>query len=422
MKKNKFPFRYISSNSDRLSVRFEKDNLKEVVAKQSGSFRMEIIKEGKLGSAAMNQPDRDELLSRAIRSSEFGDIADYKFPKESKAAQVNLYSKEVEKISPDELIKLGQFLISSLKEEEKEALIDVSLTRSIGKMHLEHSEGFSCDQKETLFAVSLEGELVKEGDILSIGDFWAWGDKTFRKEEFVGFLKEKFKLARKISKVSSGKMPVIFTPDAISVLLGPVETALSAKSVYKKVSRWEGKMESQVTDSRFTLFDNPLINFATGSTAYDEEGFSLKPLNLIEKGKVKNFYTDLKTARKLGITPNGRGFGIPASPSLTNLEILPGAKKKEEIISKIKKGILVGQVIGGGQDSPYSGDFSLNIHLGFLVENGKIIGRVKNCLVSGNVFEMLRDQISEISSDREWVGGSFYLPHILFHGINVVGQ
>jgi PmbA protein len=50
------------------------------------------------------------------------------------------------------------------------------------------------------------------------------------------------------------------------------------------------------------------------------------------------------------------------------------------------------------------------------VENGKIIGRVKNTMVSGNIYQLLKD-ISAIGSDARWVGGflytpSFYLPNV----------
>ncbi len=88
------------------------------------------------------------------------------------------------------------------------------------------------------------------------------------------------------------------------------------------------------------------------------------------------------------------------------------------MISKIKKGIVVDQVIGAGQDSPYSGDFSFNCHLGYVIENGSIVGRIKNALIAGNVFDILKNQLGEISSQRKWIGSAF-LPSILFDGVTV---
>ena len=42
-------------------------------------------------------------------------------------------------------------------------------------------------------------------------------------------------------------------------------------------------------------------------------------------------------------------------------------------------GLIVDQMLGGG--SGISGDFSINIDLGYRVQNGQVIGRVKDTMV-----------------------------------------
>jgi len=37
-----------------------------------------------------------------------------------------------------------------------------------------------------------------------------------------------------------------------------------------------------------------------------------------------------------------------------------------------------------------AGEFSVNVALGFLVEDGRIKGRVKDCMVAGNVYDILK--------------------------------
>ncbi len=416
------PYRFSSASSDRLVVFFEKDILKEVTTKQGSLFQLEVIKKNKIGVASANQFDEDALISRALRSSGFGDKVSYSYPKPQQQSKIKLYSKKVSGIKSDELIKLGRQIIRSIKKENPNILVDVFLAKSEALSHLEHSQRFSDDHKETVLTIAAGGELVSKGDILSIEGDFSWRDLTFSKEKFICDINKKFKLAKNVVKVPSTKLPIIFTPDAFAVLLGPVETALSAKSVYKKVSKWSDQIGKRIADQCFTLIDDPTIDFATGSANSDDEGLIAKPFLLIEKGILKNFYSDLKYAEKLNITPNGRGFGIPANPSLTNVIVNCGTKSSDDIIHGLKRGMLVDQLLGAGQDSPYSGDFSVNIHLGFLIENGKIVGRVKNCMVSGNIFEMLKNNLTDLSSNYKWVGGSEKLPYATFTDINITSN
>jgi len=50
------------------------------------------------------------------------------------------------------------------------------------------------------------------------------------------------------------------------------------------------------------------------------------------------------------------------------------------------------------------GDFSGNVLLGFKIEKGEIVGRIKDTMISGNVYQLLKN-ISAIGSDNKWVNG-----------------
>jgi len=50
------------------------------------------------------------------------------------------------------------------------------------------------------------------------------------------------------------------------------------------------------------------------------------------------------------------------------------------------------------------------------VVNGEIVGRVKNTMVAGSVFEAA---IQALSQEREWVGGGVLTPAILFASLGV---
>lgn len=415
-------YRLLQNSYDRTSVRFSKDKLKEMTTNQGDSFQLEVIENGNLGYSSYNQPDEDVLIEKAIHASQYGDKVTYDYPKKESLKNVKLYDAETAKFNPQEAIKLGNYFIKSLKEVDPNILVDVHIDASTDLFALDQSSGVSENLKASAFSVYVEGELTKKGDIMGIGQYYGWRKNELDKKKFITSLKEKFTLSQTFAKTTGGSMTILFAPEVVDTLFEFFETALSGESIYKKVSKWQDSLEKQVADLRFTMIDDPLIDFALGSSPIDDEGHSIEKMPLIENGILKNYILDLKNATRLNMKPNGRGFGLPASPSTTNIVVNPGTKSKDQIIKSIKKGILVDQIIGGGQDNPYAGDFTYNIHLGFLIENGEIIGRVKNCVVSGNIFEMIKTQIAEISSDCEWYGGSKNLPYIAFENMNIVTQ
>jgi len=76
------------------------------------------------------------------------------------------------------------------------------------------------------------------------------------------------------------------------------------------------------------------------------------------------------------------------------------------MVKGIEKGLLVHEFLGLGQGNPINGEFSLNLFLGYKIEKGKLVGRVKNVMLAGNAFNALKN-IEAISQEREWVSGPF---------------
>ena len=81
------------------------------------------------------------------------------------------------------------------------------------------------------------------------------------------------------------------------------------------------------------------------------------------------------------------------------------------MVGGIKLGLLVEQLIGASQGNVLNGDFSGNVLLGYKIQNGEIVGRVKDTMVSGNVYQMLK-QVEAIGSDARWVEGFLNTPSI----------
>jgi PmbA protein len=101
--------------------------------------------------------------------------------------------------------------------------------------------------------------------------------------------------------------------------------------------------------------------------------------------------------------------------------VSPGDTPFEEMLGGIKRGLLVDGVLGGGMSNTLAGEFSVNVALGFLVENGSLVGRVKNCMIFGNVYELLKDGVEAIG-DVAQMKSSLSVPHLCFKEISVGAQ
>ena len=125
---------------------------------------------------------------------------------------------------------------------------------------------------------------------------------------------------------------------------------------------------------------------------------------------------DLATSQKLGLPPNGTGGS--KRPQDNNFILEPGSSRHEDILANMERGILIAGTMGTWAGNPYNGQVSGNISLGYLIEDGKIKGRIKDAMFTINIFQALREQIKLISADRKWVNNK-YLPYILFNDVSI---
>jgi PmbA protein len=88
------------------------------------------------------------------------------------------------------------------------------------------------------------------------------------------------------------------------------------------------------------------------------------------------------------------------------------------MVKDIKDGLIIEQLMGATQGNILNGDFSGNVLLGYRIANGEITGRVKNTMVSGNIYQILK-QVEALGNDSRWVDGFLRTPSIYLPGVSV---
>ena len=84
----------------------------------------------------------------------------------------------------------------------------------------------------------------------------------------------------------------------------------------------------------------------------------------------------------------------------------------------MKDGLIIEGLLGAGQGNELGGDFRANVSLGYRVQNGEIVGRVKDTMISGNVYTVLNN-IEAMSDKADWVSGSLRAPAMRCRGVEV---
>jgi PmbA protein len=182
-----------------------------------------------------------------------------------------------------------------------------------------------------------------------------------------------------------------------------------------------GALGKQMYDTRLTMTDDPLLAGRVASRPFDDEGVASQRLPLIANGVVTSFMYDLQTAGLAKAASTGaaqRSLAAQPAISTSNLVIETGDTTMEEMVKGIDEGLVVEELMGAGQGNVMGGDFSGNVLLGYKIEGGEIVGRVKDAIVAGNVHEALK-RVVAIGSEARWVGGTMLTPPIWFERLTV---
>jgi PmbA protein len=412
-------------SSEETSVQFEANRLKHIQTKQSTSVALRIIKNGRLGYATTTEAgDARSLINNAAETAQFGMRAKFELPSSTTYPQIDILDPAVESTPIEKMNQLGQELIAIITGHTPDILCEAMVEKETISLRLINSRGGQASYKKSIFSLGIMGSLIRGTDMLFVGEVQSSGHPLTQPREIADVVIQQLELARNQASIPTRQLPVIFTPRGVaSAIIPSLMMAFNGKTVLEGASPIGKRLGEKVFDPKLWLWDDPTLAYRPHSRPCDDEGIPSQRTPLIEQGKVASFLYDLQTAALAGTKSTGNGSrhgGLPA-PSPTALVIAPGKTTFDEMVSDIKEGLVIEQLMGAEQGNILGGDFSGNVLLGYKVESGKIVGRVKNTMVSGNVYQLLKEGIA-IGSKPEWVGGFLHTPHIYCPVLSVASK
>jgi PmbA protein len=409
------------TRTDETPVEFENNRLKTLRTRASAGLALRVISAGRLGFASSTDLGRtDALLDAALETARIGDPVDFEFARGALAREIADYRAP----STAHFVEQGQALIERVRAYHPDLLVSASFSVRRCEVAIATTAGAVGHRQRTVVSASLSANLVRGEDLLEVYSSGLAREGEPDYESLAAEVLRKLHSAEQIARATSGPQAVLFTPYAAASTLGGLfRTVFSGQAVTQKTSPLSGKLGEVLFDPRLTLYEDPTVG--ASAAPFDDEGTPTAAKHFVRAGAVHSFYWDRTWAARAGIAPGGNGLrsglGRPA-PALLNLCIAPGATPQDELIRSIEHGVIVEQVLGAGQSNLLAGEFSVNLDLGYKIEHGQVVGRVKNTMVAGNLFESFRHHLAELSSERQWIFGSAHLPAILFEHLGVASR
>ncbi|MBL8023675.1 MAG: TldD/PmbA family protein [Elusimicrobia bacterium] len=207
-----------------------------------------------------------------------------------------------------------------------------------------------------------------------------------------------------------GEMAVVVASEAGGTLIHEaVGHSLEADAVLEGSSpHYANRVGRVVANEKISVLDDPTRPGQRGSFRYDDEGTPAQSTVLIEKGVLRTYLHDRRSAQRGECPSNGHGrresFAHVPIPRMSNTFIASGPDDPQQILRELKRGLYVTRM-GGGQVNTATGDFVFEVEEGFWVEDGKVRHPVRGANLLGNGPEVLRS-IDRVGWDLGWSVGT----------------
>lgn len=371
-----------------------------VVARVAVGKRIGVIETNKLDPASLAA-----VIERAVtiakQSPEQEDFPG--FPKADPAPAVPAYSKATADASAEDRAGGVAAAVAIAKEHglkmsgafrTSAASVAVASTSGV-RQHYDATDAFL-----SVFAIGEGGESGSQsGYAVSIDDVDTEGLARIAVEKCVA--------AKDPTSIEPGPIDVILEPRATAEIMSWLNfTSFGAKQVQEGQSFMAGRIGENVMSDSITIYDDG--NDPAGvPIPFDFEGVPKKRVVLIENGVARGPVYDSTTAKKDGAESTGHA-GVATfrgGPGPSNLFIAPGEDDRDDLMSRVKRGLLVTRFhyINGLLDTRRALFTGMTRDGTFLIENGKIVGAVKNLRFTDSMLRAY-SSVDGVTRDRQTVG------------------
>ncbi len=204
--------------------------------------------------------------------------------------------------------------------------------------------------------------------------------------------------------VKGGVYPVVTDPVLTGVFTHEAFGHLSESDFIYENARMRELMQlgKRFGTDALNILDDGSLPGHLGTHKYDAEGTPQRQNYLIKDGILVGHLHSRETAGKMGepATGNARtvNFHHPPIVRMTNTYLAPGKDTFDDMIRDIDLGVFALDMIGGQTAMEM---FTFSAAYGYMIRNGKVAELVRDVVLTGNVFETLKN-IDRIGDTIAW--------------------
>jgi len=400
------------------TIRFANSFIHQPTSNFENSAKVRLVIGKKVGVASGNQLDLNSLQRLVSQATEIccfqkDDPGFKSLPGPHSLRKIKQFDQKTAKITSKELAQKVKVVINRAKEENLVA--SGSLTRFLGGMAVANSLGVWAYQTNTQFSFSTV-VMGQSGSGYASALGWRLDQ-----------IDEKAVAEKAVQKALSSQKPINLKPGEYEVILesaafeeimdyfawlGP-----NARVYHEGASYFKGRLGKKVFSSKLNIIDDPFDPRGLPAS-FDYEGQPKQKLAIVRNGVIKNIAYDSYYAQKYKKTNTGHALPAPNTlgPLVSHLVIKPGQASLDQMISKVKRGLLVTRLW-----------YIRSVHFGemlltgmtrdglFLIEGGQIKAPVKNLRFTESIPRIFKN-ILEIGNDLSvypsWGGGANLAPSV----------
>ena len=404
----------------------------------AGGFGIRIVNDGKYAYTYVNSLSGiEKALLEAKKICDVSPSIDgFELPSNRDATEVKgMYDRSILSAEPEFLLSQGDDLISHVGSLDSEAKvtgggIGVGVTAS----QILSSEGIDQAGLKSSHGLGVQVSIDKDEKITS-----SW--QSYSQSGLIDFIPKEIdeavhwaRITRNVLEVDKGAVDgkVVMNGGAFTPLFSMVvPSAIAGEKYYNNESLWSGKIGTQVISDDLTIMDNPHLEGGKASAGRDAEGVPTNVRSLVSNGILEQVNWSVRDSAKAvqqglvesaSSTGSAQRGGYQSVPYTGNTNMFITSKRgnnsTEELLSKMGDGYIVNSVMGAHTANPTSGDFSVTTSSILKVEEGEVVGALKQAGVSGNMAKALSGIVEfggDVRPRGSYSSGSVYVSNVLLH-------
>jgi PmbA protein len=408
-----------------------------------GGFGVRVVDQGRFGFAHLvDVSGAERAVQQALAiAKKSPSVNGFVLPSEQPAQQVGgRFDKRLLDVGPETLLEQADGILSEVQSLDARAIVTgggVGISATAGC--LMNSEGILSVGMTTSHGVGLQVSIDVDGELTS--SYQGASSRTLLPDipDCVQRAVHWAQITQNPIEVESEAVdtPVVLTSEGFSPLFSMVvPPALTGEKMVRKESFWSEKFGQKVINEALSITDNGLLEGGMSSGSRDAEGVPRKQQSLIEEGRLTTMLWStrdaaqqvaegrIEAAASTGSASAG-GHQSPPSTGCTELFLTSqqGSRDWDRLLATMDNGYVVNSVMGAHTANPSSGDFSVTTSSILRVQDGEVVGALKQAGLSGNLAKALTGEVmlgNDVRRQGSYSSGSMHVPDVLLmNGLRV---